>query len=104
LGFPQRLGLAVDWTMGDSRTPGGQRVRYQLLRIAVPRRGRALPLRQVVYNRDALPAHQSQNDLEEAAILAVVRALPVGATPVILADRGVAGATLLTWWEQQGLE
>jgi hypothetical protein len=57
LGYPQRLGPAVDWTMWDSRTPGGQRVRYQLLRIAVPRRGRALPLLQVVYNRAALPAH-----------------------------------------------
>jgi hypothetical protein len=104
LGYPHRLGLAVDWTMWDSRDLHGRTVRYQLLRIAVPRRGRAVPLLQVVYQRDALPADQSQNQLEEAAILAVVRALPLGVTPVVLADRGFARATLLTWLENQGLE
>jgi hypothetical protein len=104
LGYPHRLGLAVDWTMWDSRDVHGQKVRYQLLRIAVPRRGRALPLLQVVYNRDALPADQSQNQLEEAAILAVVRALPLGVRPVILADRGFARATLLAWLAEQGLD
>jgi hypothetical protein len=104
LGYPHRLGLAIDWTMWDSRDRRGYKVRYQLLRIAIPRRGRALPLLQVVYNRDALPAQQSQNQLEEAALLAVVRALPVGVRPVVLADRGFARATLLTWLEQQGLD
>lgn len=104
LGYPQRLGLAVDWTMWDSRDLHGQKVRYQLLRIAIPRRGRALPLLQVVYNRDALPKNQSQNQLEEAAIRAVVRALPLGVNPVVLADRGFARATLLTWLEEQGLD
>lgn len=104
LGYPHRLGLAIDWTMWDSRDRRGHKVRYQLLRIAIPRRGRALPLLQVVYNRDALPAQQSQNQLEEAALLAVVRALPVGVRPVVLADRGFARATLLTWLEQQGLD
>jgi hypothetical protein len=104
LGDPPRLGLAVDGTLEDSRTPGGQRVRDQRLRIAVPRRGRALPLRPVVYNRDAWPAHQRQNQLEEAALLAVVRALPVGVTPVIRADRGLARATRLTWLEPPGQE
>jgi hypothetical protein len=34
----------------------------------------------------------------------VVRALPLGVTPVVLADRRFARATLLTWLEQQGLE
>ncbi len=104
LGYPPHIGLAIDWTMWDSRDLHGQRVRYQLLRIAIPRRGRALPLLQVVYNRDALPAGQSQNQLEEAALLAVVRALPLGVCPVVLADRGFARATLLTWLAEQGLE
>ena len=104
LGYPRRLGLAVDWTMWDSRDLHGQKVRYQLLCIAVPRRGRALPLLQVVYNRDALPKNQSQNHLEEAAILAVVRALPLGVSPVVLADRGFARATLLMWLGAQGLD
>jgi hypothetical protein len=104
LGYPRQVGLAVDWTMWDSRDLHGQKVRYQLLRIAIPRRGRALPLLQVVYQRDALPADQSQNQLEEAALLAVVRALPLGVTPVVLADRGFARATLLTWLEEQGLD
>jgi hypothetical protein len=104
LGYPRWVGLAVDWTMWDSRDLHGQKVRYQLLRIAIPRRGRALPLLQVVYNRDALPAGQSQNQLEEAAILAVVRALPLGVRPVVLADRGFARASLLTWLDQHGLD
>ena len=103
LGYPHHVGLALDWTMWDSRDLHGQRVRYQLLRVAIPRRGRAVPLLQVVYNRDALPAGQSQNQLEEATILAVVRALPLGVTPVVLADRGFARATLLTWLAQHGL-
>src|SRR6185312_3112899 len=76
LGRPRILGLAIDWTYFDSPLPTGGRVRYQVLRIAVPRRGRALPLLQLAYNRDDLPAGQSQNQLEETALLAVVQALP----------------------------
>jgi hypothetical protein len=44
LGRPRILGLAIDWTYFDSAPPTGRRIRYQVLRIAVPRRGRALPL------------------------------------------------------------
>jgi hypothetical protein len=104
LGYPRWVGLAVDWTMWDSHDLHGQKVRYQLLRIAIPRRGRALPLLQVVYHRDALPKNQSQNQLEEAAIFAVLRALPLGVRPVILADRGFARATLLEWLAEQEVD
>jgi hypothetical protein len=97
LGYPRLLGLAIDWTFFDSVLPSGRRIRYQALRIAVPRRGRALPLRQLAYDRDNLPAGQSQNQLEEAALLAVVRALPPTVRPVVLADRGFARAAFLTW-------
>ena len=66
--------------MFDTMLPSGERIRYQIfLRIAVPRRGRALPLLQLAYNRDRLPAQRSQNQLEQDAILAVIRALPCGA-------------------------
>ena len=35
LGFPRLLGLAVDWTMFfDTTLPSGERMRYQVLRIA----------------------------------------------------------------------
>jgi hypothetical protein len=102
LGLPRVLGLAIDWTYFDSVLPSGQRVRYQVLRIAVPRRGRALPLLQVAYNRDNLPAGQSQNQLEEAALLAVVRALPARVRPVVLADRGFARAAFLAWLQEHG--
>ena len=54
LGFPRLLGLAVDWTFLDTTLPSGERMRYQILRIAVPRKGRALPLLQLAYNRDNL--------------------------------------------------
>src|SRR5215212_6652676 len=47
LGSPRFLGLAVDWTMFDTTLPSGERMRYQVLRIAVPRKGRALPLLQL---------------------------------------------------------
>jgi hypothetical protein len=100
LGHPRRLGLAIDWTMFDAVLPGGRRVRYQVLRIAVPRRGRALPLLQVAYERDRLPADRSQNQLEQAALDAVLRALPPGVRPVVLADRGFARATFLEWLQR----
>jgi hypothetical protein len=76
LGSPHVLGLAIDWTFFDSALPSGRRMRYQALRIAAPRRGRALPLLQLAYDCDNLPAGQSQNTLEEAALVAVVRTLP----------------------------
>ena len=100
LGCPKRLGLAIDWTMFDATLPGGRRIRYQVLRIAIPRRGRALPLLQVAYDRDRLPADRSQNQLEEAALDAVLRALPPGVRPVVLADRGFARATFLAWLQR----
>jgi hypothetical protein len=102
LGHPRVLGLAIDWTFFDSLPPSGRQIRYQVLSIAVPRRGRALPLLQLAYNRDDLPS--SQNQLEEAALLAVVRALPTHSHPVILADRGFARASFLTWLQEQGLD
>jgi hypothetical protein len=98
LGFPRLLGLAIDWTMFDTVLPSGSRMRYQVLRIAVPRRGRALPLLQLAYDRDALPAGKSQNQLEQDALLAVVLALPSSVVrPVVLADRGFRRAGFLSW-------
>jgi hypothetical protein len=104
LGRPRLVGLAIDWTYFDSGLPTGGRRRYQVLRIAVPRRGRALPLVQLAYDRDDLPAGQSQNQIEEAALLAVVGALPLGVQPVILADRGFARATFLEWLQAHQLD
>ncbi|MHB0871216.1 MAG: transposase [Chloroflexota bacterium] len=104
LGNPRWLGLAIDWTMFDTVLPSGKRLRYQVLRIAVPRRGRALPLLQVAYDRDNLPAPKSQNRLEEEALLAVIAALPVGVRPVILADRGFARANFLAFLKSRHLD
>ncbi|MHB1161244.1 MAG: transposase [Chloroflexota bacterium] len=104
LGNPRWLGLAIDWTMFDTVMPSGQRVRYQVLRIAIPRRGRALPLFQVAYDRDSLPAPKSQNRLEEEALLAVIRALPKGVRPVILGDRGFARANFFAFLKAHGLD
>jgi Transposase DDE domain len=96
--------LAVDWTLFDARLPSGRRLHYQVLRIAVPRRGRALPLLQLAYDNRHLPAGRSQNRLEEAALLAVVRALPDGVRPVVLADRGFARATFFEWLQRHRLD
>ncbi len=102
LGCPRGLGLAIDWTDCDVRLPTGRAIRYQVLRIAVPRRGRALPLLQLADDRDHLPADHRQNQREAAARRAVVPALPQGVRPVILADRGLARADFLAWLHQQG--
>lgn len=103
-GFPRWLGLAIDWTMFGTTVPSGERMRYQVLRIAIPRKGRALPLLQLSYDRDALPANKSQNQLEQDALLAVVRALPESVRPVVLADRGFRRAGFLSWLQRHGLD
>ena len=104
LGSPRLLGLAIDWTMFDTTLPSGERMRYQVLRIAVPRKGRALPLLQLAYDRDGLSPNKSQNQIEQDALLAVVRALPGGVRPVILADRGFHRASFLAWLERHHLD
>jgi hypothetical protein len=106
LGTPRWLGLAVDWTMFNTRLPGGGRtqgrlVRSQALRIAVPRRGRALPLLQVAADRDRAG---QQNLLEERALAAVLEALPAGVGPVVLGDRGFGCARLLAWLNQRQVD
>lgn len=104
LGHVRWLGLAIDWTMWDVTLPTGQRIRYQVLRIAVPVHGRAIPLLQLAYDRDHLPADASQNQLEERALAAVIAALPCAVRPVVLADRGFARAPFFTFLQQQGVD
>jgi hypothetical protein len=88
--------------MFDTTLPSGERMRYQVLRIAIPRKGRALPLLQLAYDRDDL-GEKSQNQLEQEALLAVVRALPEGVVPVVLADRGFRRAGFIGWLKSHGL-
>jgi hypothetical protein len=104
LGYPRLLGLAIDWTMFDTTLPSGERIRYQVLRIAIPRKGRALPLLQLAYDRDNLPPTKSQNQLEQDALLAVVEALPRSVRPVVLADRGFHRAGFIAWLEARHLD
>jgi hypothetical protein len=104
LGHPRLLGLAMDWTMFDTTLPSGKKMRYQVLRIAVPRKGRAIPLMQLAYDRDDLPADKSQNQLEQDALLAVIEALPSGVCPVVLADRGFHRASFIRFLQRHGLE
>lgn len=103
LGCPRWVGLAIDWTMFDTTLPSGERMRYQVLRIAIPRKGRALPLLQLAYDRDRLAPNKSQNQLEQDALLAVVQALPQGVRPVVLADRGFRRASFIGWLHRHGL-
>jgi Transposase DDE domain len=97
------LGLAIDRTMFDTALPSGERMRYQVLRIAVPRKGRALPLLQLAYDRDNLSPNKSQNQIERDALLAVVKALPFGVRPVILADRGFHRTGFIAWLKRHHL-
>ncbi len=85
--------------MFDTTLPSGRKMRYQVLRVAVPRKGRgALPLLQLAYDRDNLSPNKSQNQLEQDALLAVVGALPMGVRPVVLADRGFRRASFFLAW------
>lgn len=70
----------------------------------MPRKGRALPLLQLAYNRDDLPAAKSQNQIEQEALLAVVKALPVGVRPIVLADRGFHRAGFIAFLERHQLK
>jgi hypothetical protein len=102
LGYPRWLGSAIDWTMFNTATPSGEYIRYEVLRIAVARKGRALPLLQLAYDRDNL-GEKSQNQLEQEALLAVVGALPSGVCPVVLADRGFRRAGFIRWLQKHEL-
>ena len=104
LGYPRLLGLAIDWTMFDTMLPSGEKMRYQVLCIARlrPRKGRAIPLPQLAYDRDDL-GERSQNQLEQDALLAVTRALPESVRPVILADRGFHRASFIRWLQKHDL-
>lgn len=104
LGYPRLLGLAVDWTMFDTISPSGERTRYQVLRIAVPRKGGATPLLQLAYDRDRPPPERSRNQPERDALLAVIEAPPACVRPVVLADRGFCGASFLTRLEYRGVD
>jgi len=57
----------------------------------------------MAYDRDNLPAHKSQNQLEQDALLGVIEALPKGVLPVILADRGFRRAGFIRWLEKHRL-
>lgn len=98
LGNPRWLALSIDWTMFDA--PGGK---YQVLSITFPRRGRGIPLVHLAYERGNLPATKSQNQLEEAALWAVMDALPPGVRPVVLADRGFGRADFFQHLQQRGV-
>ncbi len=90
--------------MFDTVLPSGERMRYQVLRIAVPKKGRALPLLQLAYGRDNLSPDKSQNQIEQDALLAVVRALPGSVRPVILVDRGFHRAGFIAWLGRHHLD
>lgn len=90
--------------MFDTTLPSGKNIRYQVLRIAILRKGRAIPLMQLAYDRDDLPADKSQNQLEQQALLAVIEALPCGVHPVVLADRGFHRASFIRWLQSHDLD
>jgi hypothetical protein len=104
LGSPRVIGLVLDWTSFDVKLlglTGGERRPYQVLTIAIPRRGRALPLLSVAYERDKLPAKGSQNKWEEEALTHVLRALPPGVRPVVLGDRAFGRAECLAFLQKR---
>jgi Transposase DDE domain len=86
------VGLCIDWTYFNAPT-----FRVQVLKIGLARSGRVIPLLQLAYDRDNLPAARSQNQIEEEALALVLTALPKGCHPIILADRGFARSEFFQW-------
>ena len=86
------VGLCIDWTYFNAPT-----FRVQVLKIGLARCGRVIPLLQLAYDRDNLPADRSQNQIEEEALALVLAALPKGCHPIILADRGFARSEFFAW-------
>jgi hypothetical protein len=86
------LGLCIDWTYFNTPT-----FRVQVLKIGLARQGRVIPLLQLAYDRDNLPADRSQNQIEEEALAGVLAALPKHCHPIILADRGFARSEFFLW-------
>ncbi|MCA1837915.1 MAG: transposase, partial [Actinobacteria bacterium] len=82
-------------------------MRYQVLRIAVPRKGRAFVAPFATGLRSGPSAgHQEEPEpaREQEALLAVVGVLPVGIRPVVLADRGFHRASFIAWLEHHRLD
>ncbi len=107
LGSPRQIGLVLDWTSFDTKLlglTGGGRRPYQVLTIGIPRRGRALPLLSVTYERDKLPPHGSQNRWEEDALTQVLHALPPGVRPVVLGDRGFGRAEFIAFLQKHAVD
>jgi hypothetical protein len=107
LGSPRWLGLLIDWTSFDTTLPqiaGGGRRKYQVLTIAVPRCGRALPLLTLAYERDKMPARGSQNLWEQEALAAVLKALPQGVRPIVIGDRAFGRAGLIEWLQARKVD
>jgi hypothetical protein len=92
-GWGGRLVLALDWT----DLPGGRK----MLSLAVPTRGRALPVHCRVV--DAQRMHKSQNWLEEGLLLELKALLPFGTQVGIVADRGFGRARLMQRCRALGL-
>jgi hypothetical protein len=99
LGPLRAVGLCLDWTYFNAPT-----LRFQVLKIGIARSGRVIPLLQVAYDRDNLPADRSQNQIEEEALAAVLAALPKACHPLILADRGFARSEFFQWLLERGLD
>jgi hypothetical protein len=80
-----RLVLALDWT----DLPGGKK----LLSLAVPTRGRAVPVHGRVVDQAVM--YKSQNSLEEGLLRELRVLVPAGTSVVIVADRGFGRTQLM---------
>lgn len=90
----QRLIVALDWT----DLPDGKK----MLSAAVPMRGRALPVHGRVVDERVLSS-KSQNRIEEAFLVELLRLLPAGVRVVLVADRGFARTELMKKLKRAGV-
>lgn len=75
--------------------------RLQCLTAAVPLKGRAIPIAARLYWDTKIS--QSQNRIEEQFIAFILKHIPKGWTPCLVADRGFGRTSLFQWLSQRSV-
>ncbi|BBL80943.1 hypothetical protein RxyAA322_27970 [Rubrobacter xylanophilus] len=105
LGFPPPLGPGHRLDDVRCRPPSGSRMRYQVLKIAIPlQRAGAAPL-QPGYDRDHLPACQEPEPAGAGDSFGRRRGAACrGSSRIVLADRGFHRTGSIAWLEHHRLD
>ena len=79
-------------------------MRYQVLRIAVPRRGRRCPCSNWPTTATTCPLDRARTNSKKRRSSPSCGPCQLSVRPVVLADRGFGRAAFLTWLQEHGLD